>query len=98
MLYSKLIVISWRTLSLAEYLGYIGGIFTTFCYIPQVIRIFRLKSAKEISLSFTILLLIGTVVWLFYGILLSLVPIILWNSIGVVIIASLLYAKLKYGR
>ncbi len=81
-----------------EYLGYIGGIFTTFCYVPQVIRIFRLKSAKEISLPFTLMLLIGTVIWLCYGIILSLVPIILWNSIGIVIIASLLFAKLKYGR
>ena len=81
-----------------EYLGYIGGIFTTFCYVPQIIRVFRLKSAKEISLLFTILLLVGVVVWLFYGIFLSLVPIILWNSIGVVIVATLLCAKLKYGR
>lgn len=81
-----------------EYLGYIGGVLTTFCYVPQIIRVFRLKSAKEISLLFTILLLVGIVIWLFYGILLSLAPIIFWNSIGLVIVATLLYAKLKYGR
>ena len=81
-----------------QYLGYIGGIFTTFCYVPQILRVFRLKSAKEISLLFTILLLVGAVVWLLYGILLSLAPVILWNSIGVVTVSALLYAKLKYGR
>ena len=81
-----------------EYLGYLGGVLTTFCYVPQIIRVFRLKSAKEISLLFTILLLVGVVVWLLYGLFLSLTPIILWNSIGLVIIAALLYAKLKYGR
>ena len=81
-----------------EYLGYVGGILTTFCYVPQIIRVFRLKSAKEISLLFTILLLVGVVVWLFYGIFLSLAPVILWNSIAVVIVAALLYAKVKYGR
>jgi MtN3 and saliva related transmembrane protein len=83
---------------LSDYIGYLAGVLTTFCYIPQIIRVFRLKSAKEISLLFTILLLVGVVVWLVYGILLSLVPIILWNSIGVVIVVALLYAKLKYGR
>jgi MtN3 and saliva related transmembrane protein len=83
---------------LPQYLGYIGGVLTTFCYIPQIIRVFRLKSAKEISLLFTILLLTGVVVWLFYGIFLSLMPIVLWNSIGVIIVAALLFAKLKYGR
>jgi MtN3 and saliva related transmembrane protein len=83
---------------LPEYLGYIGGVLTTLCYIPQIIRVFRLKSAKEISLLFTIMLLVGVVVWLFYGILLSLGPVILWNSIGLAIISALLFAKLKYGR
>lgn len=83
---------------MTEYLGYIGGLFTTFCYIPQIIRVFRLKSAKEISLLFTTLLLIGVVIWLVYGIILSLTPIIVWNSIGIVIVTTLLCAKLKYGR
>ena len=83
---------------MAEYIGYIGGLLTTLCYVPQIIRVFRLKSAKEISLLFTILLLVGVAVWLFYGIILSLVPLILWNSIGLVIVGALLYAKLKYGR
>lgn len=83
---------------MSDYIGYIAGVLTTFCYIPQIIRVFRLKSAKEISLLFTILLLVGVVVWLVYGILLSLVPIIFWNSIGVVIVVALLYAKVKFGR
>ena len=81
-----------------EYLGYIGGAITTFCYVPQIIRIFRLQSAKEISLIFNILSLVGFVIWLLYGIFLSLTPMILWNSIGVITVATLLYAKLKYGR
>ena len=81
-----------------EFLGYIGGVLTTFCYIPQIIRIFRLKSAKEISLLFTTLTLVGIMVWLSYGILLSLGPVILWNSVAFVIVSILLYAKLKYGR
>ena len=81
-----------------EYLGYIGGLITTFNYVPQIIRIFRLKSAKEISLLFTILSVIGFAIWLFYGILLSLTPLIFWNSMGIVMAATLLYAKLKYGR
>jgi MtN3 and saliva related transmembrane protein len=83
---------------LPQYLGYIGGVLTTFCYIPQIIKVVKLKSAKEISLLFTIMLLAGVICWLFYGILLSLFPIILWNAIALVIGAILLYAKLKYGE
>ena len=83
---------------MSQYVGYIAGVLTTFCYIPQIIRVFRLKSAKEISLLFTVLLLIGVATWLVYGIILTLYPIIIWNAIGVVIVAMLLYAKLKYGK
>ena len=81
-----------------EYLGYIGGVLTTFCYVPQIIRVFQLKSAREISLLFTIMLLVGALFWLFYGIFLSLIPVILWNSITVFIVSGLLFAKVKYGR
>ena len=81
-----------------EYLGYIGGMFTTFCYVPQIVSVFRLKSAKEISLLFTVLLLTGAVIWLLYGLFLHLVPVILWNALSVIIVSVLLYAKLKYSK
>lgn len=58
----------------------------------------KLKSAQEISLSFTLLLLSGIICWLIYGIYLSLPPVILWNAITLVLVSALLYAKLKYGR
>jgi MtN3 and saliva related transmembrane protein len=83
---------------MAEYLGYIAGVLTTVCYVPQIVRVFRLRSAREISLPFTVLLLTGVAAWLCYGVLLGLFPMVLWNSIGVIIVATLLYAKLKYGR
>jgi MtN3 and saliva related transmembrane protein len=83
---------------LSEYLGYIGGVLTTFCFVPQIIRVFKLKSAREISLLFTILLLFGAVFWLIYGILASLGPVILWNAIMVVMASILVFCKMKYGK
>jgi MtN3 and saliva related transmembrane protein len=83
---------------LAQYLGYIAGVLTTFCYVPQIIRVFKLKSAREISYLYSIFLLCGIVIWLLYGILLHLIPIILWNSIGFIMVGMLLLAKLLYGR
>jgi len=70
----------------------------TCSLIPQLISVFQLKSAREISTLFTVLLLSGLIIWLAYGISLRLAPVILWNAIGTVLIAILLYAKLKYGR
>ena len=81
-----------------EYLGFVAGAFVTCSLIPQVIRVFQLKSAREISMLFTTLLLAGLIIWLAYGIFFRLTPVILWNAIGIVIAAILLYAKLKYGE
>jgi MtN3 and saliva related transmembrane protein len=85
-------------LSPLEYLGIIAGIFTSLAILPQIIRVYKLKSAHEISFIFSASLLFGVVLWLIYGILLGLVSLIIWNSIGVVLNGCLLFAKLKYGR
>lgn len=85
-------------MQLTESLGFVGGALVACSMIPQLIRVFKLKSAREISILFTTLLLLGMICWLAYGVYLSLTPVILWNAIGAVLVSLLMYAKLKYGR
>jgi len=87
-----------ETLFSPEVLGFIGGGIITGSLIPQVHRVFKLRSAHDISLSFTILLLIGLILWVNYGLSFNLAPVVLWNTISIGLVALLLYAKLKYGR
>ena len=81
-----------------DLLGWFAGALVTLSLLPQIIRVFKLRSAREISLLFNTMLLTGILLWLGYGIALSLLPVIIWNAIGAVLTALLLYAKLKYGR
>ena len=67
----------------SEYLGLFAGLFTTFAVIPQIMRVYKLKSAREISVLFTSALLTG---------------VIIWNSIGAVLNGWLLFTKFRYGR
>jgi len=83
---------------MADVLGYIGGGIITFSLVPQVYRVFKLRSAREISLLFNILLLVGLSLWIAYGLSFGLVPVVLWNTASIVLVAGLLFAKLKYGR
>ena len=85
-------------MQLVEGIGLFAGALTTCSIIPQLIRIFKLKSAREISMLFTMLLLLGMVGWLIYGIYFSLIAVILWNAIGVSLVSGLLYSKLRYGK
>jgi MtN3 and saliva related transmembrane protein len=85
--------LDWR-----EWIGFIGGLLTTVGLIPQVWRLFKLKSAHEISLTYSILFIIGISFWLSYGIWRGLLSVILWNSVSLVLGIGMLYAKLKWGR
>lgn len=82
----------------AELLGWVAGALTTLSFIPQLIQVIKLKSAREISLTFNSMLLIGMIMWLIYGIVKGLGPVILWNATSVVLIGTLFYAKLRYGK
>jgi MtN3 and saliva related transmembrane protein len=85
-------------LVITESLGLAAGALATCSVIPQVVRIYRLKSAREISIVFTTMLILGLILWMVYGIFLELTPVIVWNSIGIGVVTSLMYAKFKYGR
>ena len=84
---------NWKDL-----LGFIAGAITNVGFIPQVWRLFKLKSAHEISLPFILLFLVGVGCWLAYGILLNLPPVIWWNAVATAMMCVMLYAKLKYGK
>ncbi len=84
---------SWQ-----ELLGFISGAIMTTSMIPQVWRLFKLKSSREISLPFTLFFLVGTVCWLSYGIVLSLAPVILWNAATLVSACAMVYAKFKFSE
>ncbi len=81
-----------------ELLGFIGGALTTIGFIPQIWRLIKLKSAREISLPFTVFYLLGIACWLAYGISLNLLAVIIWNSISLILMCIMLYAKIKYSK
>ncbi len=81
-----------------ELIGFIGGGLVSVGFIPQVIRVLKLKSAREISFPFTIFLILGTICWLVYGILQNVHALIFWNAIVLGFSIVLFLAKLKYGK
>ncbi len=81
-----------------EVLGFVAGAMISIALIPQVWRLYRLKSAREISLPFNVLFLLGGILWLAYGIVQESPSIIAANSVNIVLVSAMLYAKVKYGR
>lgn len=80
-----------------EVVGLTAGALTTFGFVPQIVRVYRAKSATEISLTFNLMFLAGVCTWLVYGLVLRLGPLIWWNLITLLLVLALLYGKLRYG-
>ena len=67
-----------------DIIGYLAACFTTFSLLPQIIRIWRLKEAKDVSLFMPLMVAVGSVLWTVYGFLLASLPIVAANTIALI--------------
>lgn len=81
-----------------EIVGYVAAFCTTAAYVPQLVRVIHLRSAREISLPTFLLLSFGLFLWLLYGIYTHSGPVIASNTVTLVLSLSILFLKLKYDR
>ena len=78
-------------------IGLTAATLTTICFVPQVIKTWRAKETKDMSLVMYLMLSIGILLWLIYGILIRDLPIIAANTVSLLFAATILYFKIKYG-
>ncbi|MBW2975664.1 SemiSWEET transporter [Candidatus Woesearchaeota archaeon] len=81
----------------ATILGLLAGTLTTVSFIPQVIKSFKMKETRDISLLMYIILCIGVLSWLIYGILIKDIPVIAANGAALILTAMILISKIRYG-
>jgi MtN3 and saliva related transmembrane protein len=79
-----------------KYIGFFAAFCTTISFLPQAIKVYQSKSTKDISLYMFLIFTIGTFCWLVYGVVISSVPIILANTITLVLSFFILIYKIKY--
>jgi len=67
-------------------------------YIPQIIKGYKTKSLKDISLGFLSVIIVGTVLWIFYGLLNQDAIFLLANSIILIFAIWLTSMKIMYEK
>jgi MtN3 and saliva related transmembrane protein len=65
------------------HIGLLAGAITSAAVIPQVVRTYRTRHARDISIWQPVLLDIGMILWLIYGIMLKDLPLILANVFSI---------------
>jgi MtN3 and saliva related transmembrane protein len=82
---------------LTTIIGTVAGTLTTTAYLPQVVKVWRSRSAGDISLQMYILVVTGASFWVVYGLMLMQWPVIIANAVSLVFTATILAFKLRYG-
>jgi MtN3 and saliva related transmembrane protein len=79
-----------------DYVGLFGAFLSAVTFIPQVIRAWQTKSVGDLSLLMLIIVFTSVIVWLVYGFYLHLLPVIIANTIILLLSVVLLYFKLTF--
>jgi MtN3 and saliva related transmembrane protein len=79
-------------------IGFVAAFCTTVAFVPQLVRVLKLRSARDISLGTFLLFSIGVFLWLLYGIYSGSKPVIVSNAATLGLSLSILYLKMRYER
>ena len=79
-------------------LGLVAGALTTIAFVPQIVRIARSRSAHDISWWLFILLAVGSIMWLWYGINMQSLPLIATNVVTLGLQFTIFFLKWRFGR
>jgi len=79
-------------------LGLTAATLTTCSFVPQLTRIWRTKSAHDLSYGMFSAFSLGILLWLIYGVLRDDLPIIVANGTTLVLSVTILLLKISYDR
>ena len=87
-----------QDLILIDFFGYSSGVFVGITLLPQVIKVFKTKSTKDLSHIFLALSLLAAASKLIYGILINQLPIVVTAPIIGIETLIIMIAKCEFDR
>lgn len=79
-----------------NFLGLIAGTLTTIAFLPQLIKTWKSKSAKDVSLVMMITFCVGVFLWIVYGLAIGAMPIVVANVVTLALALLILILKIRY--
>ena len=85
-------------MQLGDAIGFSAAFLTTASFVPQVWHTFRTRDVSGISLAMYCAFTLGVALWLVYGLSLGAWPVVVANTITLMLALAILVMKLRYGR
>jgi MtN3 and saliva related transmembrane protein len=83
--------------ALVDTIGSVAALLTTASFVPQAWHSFKTRDVSGISLGMYSVFTLGVALWLLYGVLLQSWPLVIANSITLMLAATILGMKLRFG-
>ena len=77
-------------------LGLAAAALTTVAFVPQAVKSWRSRSTRDVSLGMMVILNVGIILWLVYGILRTDLPLIAANGTTLILASSILVCKMRF--
>lgn len=79
-----------------EIIGHVGGFLIAISLLPQLVKAYKTKSTKDLSLLWTLVLLIGLLLYAIYATKNNVVPLMVFASVEFFMVLILIFLKITY--
>ena len=79
-----------------DLIGYVAAALTTCSFLPQAWLTFRTRDVRGISLGMYSVFVLGSVLWLTYGLMIAATPVVIANAVTLGLALAILWMKLRY--
>ena len=76
-----------------ELLGFVAAGLSSISFLPQLIKIWKFRSVKDISTGMYVIYTFSVILWLIYGIIIKSAPIILAEILTLILVSAILTMK-----
>jgi MtN3 and saliva related transmembrane protein len=76
-----------------ELLGFVAAGLSAISFLPQLIKIWRFRSVKDISTGMYVIYAVRVILWLIYGIIINSEPLILAEILTLILVSAILAMK-----
>ncbi len=84
-------------MSITNLIGFMAAVICSLAMTPQVIKIYRTKETRDLSLGAFAVLGTGLFLWFVYGLLIHSAPVILGNAVGFGLTLYIIVMKIVHG-
>ncbi|QJE72895.1 SemiSWEET transporter [Aerophototrophica crusticola] len=78
--------------------GIVAGLFSTYSFVPQLLKVWRQGDCEAISKRMYLVTVTAFSLWITYGVLIDSLPVMLFNSLSLLLSGSILLMKLRHDR